>query len=195
MLRVVGTPSSGTLDHRRQRGVEAAVGQDGGAIPRTTLRSSTSALLASSCASAISFLAVGQIGVELGLRQADRHGQRHQPRLHAVVQIALDAVSFGLRRGHRALTGIGERTDLVLQCSGRRRRQQPPVDGGVERRREHQNRDGRGDRAPRPAAKATGGDKKDNPASASLCPIAIAAAGPRNAKTRRAPRQPVTRMS
>ena len=110
-----------------------------GAMPRTTLRSSTSALLASSCASAISCLGCRQVSVELGLRQTDRHGQRHQPRLHAVVQVPLDAVPLGLRRRHRALPGVGKRADLVLQCRGRRRRQQPPVDGRVECRREDQD--------------------------------------------------------
>ena len=101
---------------------------------------------------AISFLACGQVGVELGLGQPDRHRQRHQPGLHAVVQVALDAVAFGLRRGHRALAGVGERAHLVLQRGGRRRRQQPAVDRGVERRREDHDRDGGGERDDAPAA-------------------------------------------
>ena len=117
-----------------------------GAMPRTTLRSSTSALLASSCASAMSFLACGQVGVELGLGQSDRHGQRDQPGLDAVVQVAFDAMPLGLRRRHRAQPRVGERGDLVLQRCGGRRRQQPTVDRGVDGGGEHDDGDGGGQR-------------------------------------------------
>ena len=55
--------------------------------------------------------------------------------------------------------------------------------------REHQQRDGGGDRDAA-NSQASGVEKNDNPASASLWPMAIAAAGPRNANTRSAEREP-----
>ncbi len=138
---VVGTADA--LHHRRQRRIQPAVGQDRRRDAAHHVAQLDERILRVVVRLGDQLLGRGQVGVELGLRQPDGHGQRHQSRLHAVVQIAFDAVALGLRRRHRALPGIGERADLVLQRGRRRRRQQPAVDGGVNGRREDQDRHGR----------------------------------------------------
>jgi hypothetical protein len=62
--------------------------------------------------------------------------------LNAVVQVAFDAVTFGLGRRHRALPGVAQRAHLVLQCGGGRRAQEPSVDRRVDRWCEHHDRGG-----------------------------------------------------
>ena len=176
----------GALDHRRQRGVQAAISQDRRRDAAHHVAQLDERALGVLMRLADQLLGFGQVGVELGLREADRHRQRHQPRLHAVVQVAFDAVPFGLRRGHRPLPGVGKRVDLVFQRRRRRRRQQPAVDGGVEGGRENQDRGGRREARSAASAKASGGGRNDRPASSSLRLIAIAAAGPMNAKTSKA---------
>ena len=151
-LRLVGEPARqmdvegrrhpevcGTLHHRRQRRVEATIGQDGRCDAPHHVAQLDERALGVLMRLGDQLLRFRQVIVELGLCQPDGHGQRHQPRLHAVVQVPLDAVPLDLRRGHCALAGIGQGADLVLQRSGRRRRQQPPVDGGVQRRCEDQD--------------------------------------------------------
>ena len=60
-------------------------------MPRASCRSSVMAALVEVCASAIERLRGIRVGVDLLLREAEGHADRHQPRLHAVVEVALDA--------------------------------------------------------------------------------------------------------
>ena len=61
------------------------------------------------------------------------------------MEVAFDAVAFGLRGGHRTLPGVGQRVDLVLQMGGGRRGEQPAVDRGVECGGVEQQHAGRGE--------------------------------------------------
>ena len=74
----------------------------GGWIPRARSRSSRSACSAPARASASSSPARSGILGELLLRHPEAHPERDQPRLRAVVQVALDPAQLGLLGVHRA---------------------------------------------------------------------------------------------
>jgi hypothetical protein len=69
-------------------------------------------------------------GAQRRLGQAERHGDRQQPLLHAVVQVALQPPPFRLRRPQQLAAGVGELAQprpqvhgeaLVLECQRHRR--------------------------------------------------------------------------
>ena len=85
------------LHDSRQCGVEAAVGQDGRGDTAHDVAQLGEGLFGVVMGFGDQCLRRGQVVVEFGLGQPDGHRQRNQPRLHAVMQVALDAVAFGLR--------------------------------------------------------------------------------------------------
>ena len=101
MFSAVGTAARWTTDG--QGGVQTAVGQDGRRDATHHVAQLDQRVLGVVVRLGDQRLGCRRIGVELRLRQPDGHGQRHQSRLHAVVQVALDAVTLVLRRGHRTL--------------------------------------------------------------------------------------------
>ena len=73
-------------------------------MPRARSRSSVIARRASPRASLEQLARLGRVAVELVLGQAERHRQRDEPRLRAVVQVALDPaqlLGLGVRRRRR----------------------------------------------------------------------------------------------
>jgi hypothetical protein len=129
----------GALHHRGQRGVQAAVGEDGRRDAADHVAELDECALGVVVGLGDQLARLREVGVEFGLREADRHRQRDQSGLDAVVQVALDAMPLGLGGRHRALPRLTQGADLVLQGGGGRRRQQPPVDRAVDGGGEHQD--------------------------------------------------------
>ena len=102
-----------------------------GCRPRMRSRSSARAALASSCASAIAWFAWSALP-GLGPGHAQVHGERHQPLLRAVVQVALEAAPLGVRRVDHAGPRLGELLHPVLQLLGAARAEQRLARPGVE---------------------------------------------------------------
>ena len=86
----------------------------GGAIPRARSRSSAIAEPASSRALAHQLGHLGLV-VEARLRAAEVHAERDEPRLRAVVQVALDPAQLGGLDVDRAAARAGQLVDALLQ--------------------------------------------------------------------------------
>ncbi len=87
-------------------------------MPRASCRSSVIESFASRCAWSRSSRVAAGVAVEARPGHAEGHRERHEPGLDAVVQVALDAESFGGRGVDRTLPGVGEGVDAVLQRRG-----------------------------------------------------------------------------
>ena len=59
-----------------------------------------------------------RVGVQPGVGQPERQRDGHQPLLGSVMQIALDASSFGVTRRDDAGPGRGDLGELALQLPG-----------------------------------------------------------------------------
>ena len=118
-VRVDGRPGSPT---RRPSASTAAASprsaSTGGAIPRARSRSSAIAALASPRALADELGDLGLVGEPL-LGAAELHAQRDEPRLRAVVQVALDPPQLGGLDVERAAPGAGELVDALGQLAAR----------------------------------------------------------------------------
>ena len=110
----------GAAGHRRDRPRESAVGEDGGWIPRTRSRSSSSASTGAARASRETKRAL-RIGSQLLLGHPHAHAERDEPRLRAVVQVTLDPAQLGLLDVHRSGAARLEPLDSVLPAARRRR--------------------------------------------------------------------------
>ena len=86
-----------------------------GCRPRMNSRSSDSASTASSCASAIARRTGSGASAEALPGHAEVHGQRDQPLLRAVVQVALDPAALGVGRGDDVGPAAGQRLDPLRQ--------------------------------------------------------------------------------
>jgi hypothetical protein len=117
---------------RRDRRLEAAIGQHGRVDPASEVAQLLERL-ARALARLLEHLsrALG-ISRHLLLGHADAHPERHQPRLRAVVQVALDAAQLGLLLVHRTGTGGGERFDPLGELGVIRRSEEQDcgADGG-----------------------------------------------------------------
>ena len=147
-----------------------------GCRPRTSSRSPASASTASSWASSIAFRAGRRHVVAEGRAgHAQVHGQRHQPLLGAVVQVALDAAALGVGRGDDVGPAAGQRLHPQLQLLGRgsgraacgppaRRRWPPPLATHGAARNRAATSTSTARRAPGQPARVGGRDERRRPA-------------------------------
>ena len=131
-----GRPAAGCA--RRARQIAAASPRSastGGWMPRARLRSSSSASRVLAPRLGEELLRRGGIGGELLLGHAEAHAERDEPRLRAVVQVALDPPQLRLLLVDRTGARLLEHRDPLLRAAPRE------GDGGVQEQGDGESED------------------------------------------------------
>ncbi len=113
---------SASIASRRPRSAST-----GGWIPRTTSRRSPRAAPVVCRASSMIRRASSRVAVEQVRGHPERQPEPDQPRLRAVVQVALDPAQLGGRVVERLVARLGQHLDPLLEPLRRPERQQRPV--------------------------------------------------------------------